>query len=288
MRVQKYTDIEAFSKRVHSWLLKNESEYNLLLGLIDKIKNGCHGFEEPIFLASIEQDGQVVGCAWRTPPHKLGITRIPMESIPILVDLIASVYTELPGVLGTETEVVQFAECWSQISGCSWALGMRLRIHVLEKVKLPVSSSIGKLRLARNEDLSLLTHWIELFAKEIGLPEADPKRKAEVLIRDAAIFLWEDSHPLSMVGLPGKTPNGVRVGYVFTPIEFRKNGYATNAVAFLSERILKEGSRFCFLYTDLSNPTSNAIYARIGYMPISDVIEANFTRSTVQLTGKME
>jgi hypothetical protein len=38
----------------------------------------------------------------------------------------------------------------------------------------------------------------------------------------------------------------------------------------LSRQLLGEGNRFCCLYTDLDNPTSNAIYARIGYRPVSD------------------
>ena len=36
-------------------------------------------------------------------------------------------------------------------------------------------------------------------------------------------------------------------------------------------RLLEEGRSFCLLYTDLANPTSNAIYARIGYRGIRDL-----------------
>jgi uncharacterized protein len=41
-------------------------------------------------------------------------------------------------------------------------------------------------------------------------------------------------------------------------------------VASLSQRLLDEGRTFCFLYTDLSNPTSNRIYIDIGYEPVCD------------------
>ena len=37
------------------------------------------------------------------------------------------------------------------------------------------------------------------------------------------------------------------------------------------------GRRFCFLYTDLANPTSNAIYERIGYVRICDSAEIAFS-----------
>jgi predicted GNAT family acetyltransferase len=40
-------------------------------------------------------------------------------------------------------------------------------------------------------------------------------------------------------------------------------------VAALSRKILEDGKVFCVLYTDLSNPTSNSIYAKIGYRRIA-------------------
>jgi predicted GNAT family acetyltransferase len=41
-------------------------------------------------------------------------------------------------------------------------------------------------------------------------------------------------------------------------------------VAALCRRLLSEGSQFCTLYTDLSNPTSNRIYQAIGFRPVDD------------------
>jgi predicted GNAT family acetyltransferase len=44
----------------------------------------------------------------------------------------------------------------------------------------------------------------------------------------------------------------------------------------LSQRQLDGGRSFCFLYTDLANPTSNAIYERIGYRRIAEAAEVVF------------
>jgi predicted GNAT family acetyltransferase len=76
-----------------------------------------------------------------------------------------------------------------------------------------------------------------------------------------------------MAAWSGETPNGRRVGYVYTPPAHRRHGYATALVAYLSERILEDGCRFCFLYTDLDNPVSNSIYQQIGYRPVCDVMD---------------
>jgi len=37
--------------------------------------------------------------------------------------------------------------------------------------------------------------------------------------------------------------------------------------------VLESGRRFCFLYTDLQNSTSNRLYRRIGYEPVVDVAD---------------
>ena len=50
----------------------------------------------------------------------------------------------------------------------------------------------------------------------------------------------------------------------------RGRGYATALVAALSRELLERGKRKLFLTTDVANPTSNAIYARIGFRAESD------------------
>ena len=50
----------------------------------------------------------------------------------------------------------------------------------------------------------------------------------------------------------------------------------TRLVAEHSASRLAAGDPACFLYTDMANPTSNAIYARIGYAKIADAEEYLF------------
>jgi predicted GNAT family acetyltransferase len=65
---------------------------------------------------------------------------------------------------------------------------------------------------------------------------------------------------------------------VYTPPEHRGHGYGSAVTAAASQIALDRGKRFCFLYTDLANPTSNAIYTRIGYRPVCDSREIAFAR----------
>src|SRR5947208_8390787 len=85
------------------------------------------------------------------------------------------------------------------------------------------------------------------------------------------LFFWyAEADVVSMAGAGGRTPNGIRVGPVYTPPNFRGKGYATALVADLTSLMLDRGRSFCFLFTDLANATSNSIYAQIGYEPVID------------------
>jgi predicted GNAT family acetyltransferase len=74
----------------------------------------------------------------------------------------------------------------------------------------------------------------------------------------------------------------VRIGPVYTPPEARRRGYASSAVAAVSREALATGAHTCMLYTDLANPTSNKIYADVGYRRIAEWEERVFSGATRQ------
>jgi hypothetical protein len=49
-------------------------------------------------------------------------------------------------------------------------------------------------------------------------------------------FLWEQNGPVSLAGFTGPTPNGIRIGPVYTPPAHRRRGYASALVAALSQQ----------------------------------------------------
>ena len=99
--------------------------------------------------------------------------------------------------------------------------------------------------------------------------QADPKFRG--------LKIWEKKGvPVSMAGYAGPTPNGIRIGAVYTPSEYRKKGYGSAVTAGVSQLLLDQGYKFCFLFTDLNNPTSNHIYQQIGYKPVCDFDRYDF------------
>lgn len=275
-RSQRFEEAGAFLDRAEDWLLTREAEHNLLLGLAARLRISSAGYAPPIYLATVEDAAGVVGCAFRTPPFKLGLTRMPPDAVAILLEDVAEVYDALPAVLGPPPEAQRFAALWAARMGVDVQAGMRQRIYQLDKVQAPARPAPGRLRPAEAADLDLVARWIQEFNDETGVAAIQDRSVLKERILRGALHLWEDGVPRALAGVAAETPHGARVGPVYTPLAWRGRGYATSATAALSRQILEGGKRFCFLYTDLANPTSNAIYQRIGYRAVCDVADYGF------------
>ena len=284
LEIQRPSDLAAFRRRAAPWLLEAEAEHNLILGLTENLRCGRRYGEQDPYFFTVEQAGEVVGCALRTPPHfPLAVTRMPAEAPRALVRRVAEIDPELTAVMGPRAVVEDFSEEWSRHSGRSSRPGRRQRIYELTEVIPPERPAPGEMRRAEMEDLDLTAGWGEAFDREVEMPMMDSRARARAWIEDGGLFLWEAetdgrrTEPVCMAVAVGFTPHGARIGFVYTPPEHRGRGYGTACTAALSRRLLDGGRRFCCLYTDLANPTSNRIYQQIGYRPVCDVAEAWFS-----------
>lgn len=258
-----------FLQRAESWLLASEAEHNLHLSLA-YVRRDAGATGADVLFGTVEQDGDLVGCVIRTPPHKVLITSMPPEAAPDIVGPVAELYDEIPAVLGPADSAVAVASAWTALKGGGWETGMQQRIYRLDQVE-PVRPVPGAMRLATMDDLELLTDWGTGFARDAGHAFLLAREQVNRMIERQDLHIWQDESPASMAVAQGATPNGCRIGYVYTPPELRGRGYASALVARLSQRMLDSGMTFCVLYTDLGNPTPNAIYQRIGYNAICDV-----------------
>ena len=157
-----------------------------------------------------------------------------------------------------------------------YKVSLNLRVHQLQVVQ-PVAKAAGYLRQATESDRDLLAQWNHDFQMEVFRTlEEDPEKMTERQIHRGAAYLWQDQAPVSLACGRPSTPNGATIGPVYTPPEYRGKGYATACVAALSQQLLEQGYRSCFLFTDLANPTSNHIYQMIGYQPVTDWRDYSF------------
>jgi predicted GNAT family acetyltransferase len=284
MNLEPYTTASDFLGRVRAFLEVEEPVNGLMLGLCLRLRDEPNLFGAPPFFAAVENRGQIVLACLMTPPYKLqlvGPEGVPREAFEIVSSALLDGKWPVPAVLARKDIAVGFADVFSEMSNVSWEEGMKQRIYELREVN-PIPPPDGHVRPAGTDDLDLVVQWAHAFHQGI-FGDSEPDRTEEYArrkVKDGTLFLWVDGEPVSMAARLRPTPHGESISYVYTPPEERRKGYATAIVASLARRILADGKRFCSLYTDLSNPTSNRIYTKIGFAPVADVIDVRFLPST--------
>jgi len=284
IEVARFDDAGAFLTEAEPLLLADEARHNLILGIAGTIRDAPDLYPlRSMWL--VRSSGVALAAAVRTPPYNLILAR--PRSPEALAALCDAIKEDLPGVVGAEPEVHEFAELWSRQMGVPARTNMRQGVFALERVEPPPAVP-GSPRVATEDDRELALQWWIAFGEEV-LHEGGPGRDRAPQSVDhrlssptSGLLLWEDGGEIvSLAGWGGPTPNGIRIGPVYTPPEVRGRGYATALTAELSRqlmdgRLFEGGRRFCFLYTDLANPTSNKIYERIGYRRIAQSAEILF------------
>jgi predicted GNAT family acetyltransferase len=124
----------------------------------------------------------------------------------------------------------------------------------------------------------MLIEWERAFAHEAGLIVDNAERLLDARLGYEGVYLWDDGGPVCEVGNAPPVAGVVRLGPVYTPPELRGRGYASSAMAARSRLAIESGLR-CTLFTDLANPTSNKIYADVGYRRVADWNEISFRGS---------
>jgi hypothetical protein len=196
-----------------------------------------------------------------------------MSASVLLWDALRTEQLQPTHVIGAVGQIEGAVGEWARAGDREAKAAMRQRAYRLTAVD-PLPPTSGSLRVATMADLDLVAEWISEFEAEAlaaVLPQST-KASAERRIAAGEIHLWCDPEPRTMAASARPTRRAIAVNGVYTPLRWRRHGYATACVAALSELLLRRGFEFCVLYTDLSNPTSNAIYARIGYRPVRDFL----------------
>jgi len=257
-------------------LMRNEAENCFWLGLISMPDELA---KHMMFVARDDRTGACVTIATMSPGDQMVTPRAGAEVVTALARYLHDQQIALPGIGGPRESAEAFAREWVGLTGATTHIHVETVVHQLTKVIAPLRPAPGRMRVAKTDDIDLIAHWITDFRIEIGERRLGSGRDiAQRRVPTGNIFLWqdEDEKIVAMAGLSGPTPNGIRVNLVYTTPASRGRGYASNLVAQLSQHLLDGGKKFCFLYTDLANPTSNKIYRAIGYQPLSESVHIMF------------
>lgn len=272
LTLHRHPDARAFLERAEPWLEKSEIEHAGALQSARQARANDRHYERPIYWATFEEDGAVVGCAYRTPPYKVGVTSLPADAIALLVTDLAATYPgPIAGFSGSAPTVRALGDAWTLRRGGSWSVNTQG--HLLSLGTVPAHErGAGVLRLAAAGDAALAQGWGAAASIDSGIAALDGKFCAQ-LIGARMLYLWSDDQPRCMVGLIRETSDSAAVGIVYTPAAFRGRGYATAALAALSTLLDERGIVHRYLWIAPHNDAAQALARKLGCRLVYDSLD---------------
>jgi hypothetical protein len=276
MRAERTGDVAAFAARAVPFFEADEVRSTIPLGVLGSLSAGERFGPSPAELWSVRDGGRDVLFGLRTAPHPFALALGSPEHAALLGAARAEAerageVEALSGINAPRTLAEAFSAAFAEASGRRVRVKERLRLYDLVQVTHPASLPDGTFRAARIEDTAQIVAFEEAFLSEVHVPAFDVAAGVAREIAAGRVFVWEvGGRVVSMAKSGGETRSTARVRLVFTPREERGRGYAGASVAALSQRLLDAGRARVCLNADLGNPTSNALYQRLGYRAVED------------------
>ena len=276
MSIRAYKTPQQFLDDTEETLEQRELENNLILGLCNGFADKTKMYEECVFINSFD-DRKIQATSIKTISKAIvsGTTR-DVQYIKSLAEYYLDNNIELTGAVGESFYSTEFSNFYGKRQ-----TGEHIMIvHKLTSVNNLLLTT-GRFEVAKASDIDLITEWTLSFEKDAKTFPIKTKQQAQettqTRIALGNIFKWVDEGEIvSIAAIVRKTRHLGIVGLVYTPDKSRNKGYATSCVQKLSEHILQNGFKYCGLFTDKSNPTSNHIYKKIGYNPITEFIDIEY------------
>jgi predicted GNAT family acetyltransferase len=281
MDVQHHEDPRTFTALAKPFYATDTLRHTVAITVMTRLLGTERSFTP--HLATLHDNGDLIGAAFRTPPWPIVGSGLP--TAPGLLDMFIAWWLErdpdVPGVTGPRENAEAVAEAWVRHTNGTVREAMAMRLFRLGELIPPTAS--GAAREATEDDLDLLITWrsdfeIEAIGQLRSADEVPTTVRRHLEIGDSFI-IWEDhGEPVAFAVASAPECGMSRVGPVYTLPGRRGHGYGSAVTAAVSEHAQRAGATDVILFTDLANPTSNSIYQKIGYRPVYDSTELQFTQ----------
>jgi hypothetical protein len=271
--LHRHSDARAFLERAESWLMAREIEHGVVLQSARQARANSANYERPIYWATLEDGDRILGCAYRTPPFKVGVTALPEAAIaPLAADLAATYPGAVGGFSGPDPTVSALATEWVALRGGSWSLNTRGRLLSFDKGPGSEQEKPGVLRLAGAADAPLAQSWGAAASLDSGIAALDGSMCMH-LLRAKLLYFFADAQPRCMIGLLRETRDSVAIGIVYTPAAFRGQGFGLAALTALNRLLDERGVKNRYLWIDPANTAAQRFAVKLGCRFVYDSLD---------------
>jgi predicted GNAT family acetyltransferase len=264
------SEVEEYAERTWDLLTASPAEHTIPLTVLETVRAGRRWSDEPMLFGWFEDGAEVRGAVFRTPPFELLLAVVPEEATTELVAALRAAGASVPGAHGDVMSVERFAEAWTAATGEHATTTIALDLYELGTLRHPEPPPTGRGRAADDADREVAVRWYTAFQEETPTPSTDVLPLVGERMDDRRLWLWEGETgvPVSLAARTRAVAGVARIAPVYTPPEHRRHGYATAVTAACTADALAGDAERVVLFTDLADPSANAIYQRIGFRPV--------------------
>lgn len=279
-------ETDDFLARSGDFLRSHAAMHNTVLTDIEKLRTrgpDARGAAfAPVFGRLVSGD-EVLAVFYCTPGGRLGLTPLSVQQADGLAAHLADLGHSPAHVIADHDTATAFAAAWQRHTGAVPTPFWRTHLYRLGTPTPPRPRPDGRGRVAGPEDQEQVVRWCREFCvaveEQATIDTLDAGSWSDTRFADKHFTFWEtpDGTPVSMAGSTSMIGGMVRVDPVSTPARFRGRGYAGAVTVEVSGAALAAGATDVVLFADPRNPTSNALYQRIGYVHLADFTGYRFS-----------
>jgi hypothetical protein len=286
MKVQLIESVAAFLEMTAERRSADPLRTNVIGSVATSVQSGRSHYDNYRWWV-VTDDDVVVAMAMRTSPFAMVLAPMSHDAATLLGEAVGRLDDDLPGLSGSRDVVEYLLEGYRSSGSPGSHRGTRVgRDDLMYELDTLTTPSVeGHGRRAHHHEVESLASMFTQFVDEVELSPlslADAREGVAKSVNEGSLFCWE--HDGEIVSFAGHAPvvhAGAsmvgRVGPVYTPPNFRRHGYASAITAMVTRHLVNKGARV-MLFTDASNPTSNAIYQVLGYRLIDELVDVRFER----------
>ncbi|MFE0413900.1 GNAT family N-acetyltransferase [Streptomyces tendae] len=279
-------DLDDFLARAWDFLCSRPAPHTTPLTAIEKLRTRGGNAVQPqagsTVFGWLVEGGAVRAAFLRPPTGRLTLTALSPGQADSLAAHLAGPGPRPAGVLSDDETATAFAGAWRRHTGAAPVRSWGARLHRLGTLTPPLRLPAGRGRVVGEREHEHLMRWCREFAADVGeAVTVDAASWAGTRFAEKRYTFWEtpDGTPVSMAGANPLVGGQVRIDPVYTPAEQRGRGYAAAVTVEVTRAALAAGAAEVVLFTDPANRTSNALYRRIGYVPLADFCAYDFTQA---------
>ena len=275
MRWVRHADLDSFMEAAGDHLRADPLLNQMPLGFVATLRAEPSRYGPEVRLRTVHAPGgECVGAAVQTPPWKAQLSRMDLGAAAFAGAAYAEEQPGYGGAMGSGEVAAAFvAAGFARVGAAGIEEDARMGMYALTEVA-EIRRAKGQMRPAEAGDAPLLQRWTVAFHDEaVPMDPAPGPGAGERYATSGKARIWLDEvgDTVAFANHPREVEGFLSIGPVYTPPELRGQGYATSLVAAMCDAALAAGKRGCTLFADVKNPTSNAIYQRIGFRRMGEV-----------------